>query len=117
MSGVLLKHPYLAQLVFKRQPWNELEKEAGGIVECHPDAYTECTDGENFWTEHSLFFTTNPSLYSAKLCEYGWPLVDRSEGVFSHFLLEEGKRFAFWGKKFDPPKVEHIGFVRTGKGY
>ena len=44
MARVLAGHPYLAQLALKRQPWNEQEKAAGGIVERWPHEYAEECD-------------------------------------------------------------------------
>jgi hypothetical protein len=107
----------LAQVALKRQPWNEQEKAAGGIVETSPDDFTERTFDWGTYTQHRRCFTTNPCLYRTNLCHYGWPQVSESEGVFSHFLLERGFSFAFWGGKFDPSAVEHIGVHRTGTGY
>lgn len=118
MIAVIERHPELVQLALKRQPWNEQEKAAGGIVECCPDDFTQRTDKGDVWTEHRKCFTTNPSIYPAALCAQGWPQVPESEGIFTHRLLEDPKvRFGFWGGKFDPPLVEHIGAARTGNGY
>ena len=68
-------------------------------------------------SRHRRFFTTNPSVYRASLCERGWPQEPHSEGVFTHRLLADGFDFAFWGGRFDPPAVTHIGAERTGRGY
>jgi hypothetical protein len=117
MGRVLEREPLLAQLVLKRQPWNEQETAAGGIVEQHPDEYLERLAGVAVWTEHRRFFSTNPSLYSAAICRRAWPQTPSSEGVFTHRLLADGYRFAFWGGKYDPPVVHHIGEARAGRGY
>lgn len=118
MISILERQPHLAQVALKRQPWNDRERAAGGIVEQHPDEYDECQDDEFIWTEHRRFFTTNPSVYSAKLCRLGWPREKHSEGVFTHRLLADPLlRFAFLGGKFDPPRVTHIGAERAGHGY
>lgn len=118
MIELLERRSHLAQVALKRQPWNDEEKAAGGIVELHPDDFTERTDGHAVWTEHRRFFTTNPSVYSARLCRRGWPQQPHSEGVFTHQLLRDPRlRFAFWGAKHAPPLVEHIGAVRAGVGY
>lgn len=117
MIELLLFRPHLAQVALKRQPVNEQEKAAGGIVELDPDAYTECHSEGLVWTEHRKFFTTNPSLYSSDLCRRGWPREPLSEGIFTHRLLTDPDlAFAFWGGKEDPPRVEHIGH-RGGWGY
>lgn len=118
MQATLERHKYLAQLALKRQPWNDEEQAAGGIVELHPDDYEQHTEVGDVWTEHRRNWTTNPSLYSANWCSQGWPQEPLSEGVFTHRLLEDPKlRFAYWGAKFDPPAVWHIGGSREGHGY
>lgn len=118
MVRLLDRQPHLAQVALKRQAWNEEEKAAGGIVELHPDDFTERVEDNLAWTEHRRFFTTNPSVYPARLCRIGWPQEPQSEGVFTHLLLRDPMlKFAFWGGKHDPPLVEHIGAVRAGTGY
>ena len=118
MIRLLKDRPYLAQVALKRQPWNPEEKAAGGIVELHPEDFIERSDGLVNWTEHRRFFTTNPSVYSSRLCRIGWPQEPQSEGVFTHKLLTDPMlRFAFWGGKFDAPHVHHIGDERQGTGY
>jgi hypothetical protein len=117
MIAVLERRPYLAQLVLKRGPENEQEREAGGIVECWPDEYRQVTNQGDVWTEHRLFWSTNPAVFSAGWCAQHWPQVDGSERAWTERLREDPHlRFAFWGGKFDPPMCEHIG-VRVGHGY
>lgn len=113
MLDELDAHPTLAQVALKRQAWNAEEKAAGGICELHPGDFID--RGPLCW--HRRFFTTNPSVYSAALCHMGWPQEPHSEGVFTHRLLAEGYRFAFWGGRFRAPMVTHIGEHRTGTGY
>jgi hypothetical protein len=118
MIALLERAPHLVQVALKRQAWNDAERAAGGVVEANSEAFTECHDGLTTWTETRAFFTTNPSVYSTDLCWLGWPQVPRSEGVFTHQLLKDPRtRFAYWGGKFDPPRVTHIGEERTGCGY
>lgn len=118
MAMVLDAHPHLAQLALRRQPWNDDERSAGGIVEQHPDDYREWNSTIGDWLEHRRFFTTNPSLYRRSLCERGWPEVEHSEGVFTHQLLADPDvRFGFWGRRDDTPWVTHIGHERVGIGY
>ena len=119
MCGILKRDPRLVQIALLRQPWNEQEKAAGGIMQLHPEDYTEQRHGDAVWTEHRRNFTTNPSIYRAKLCERGWPQESESEGKFGLQLMAEDPeaRFAFWGGKNDPPLVEHIGAERKGTGY
>lgn len=113
MIGVLERRPYLAQIALKRQPWNEFECAAGGIVEQCPSDYREISDSRARWTEHQRFFTTNPSVYSRELVRLGWPQVAESEGIFTLQLLELGRAFAYLGGKFDAPRVTHIGEARA----
>lgn len=117
MIEILDREPGLAQVALKRQPWNASERIAGGIVEQHPDSYVERQRRWGRWTEHDRFFTTNPSVYRASLCERGWPQRAESEGHFTKQLRDDGFTFAFWGGKFSPPTVTHIGRHRAGKGY
>lgn len=117
MKDVLCNSYPLAQVALKRQPWNSEEKKAGGIIEMWPDLYEELQIANQTVSVHDNFFTTNPSLYHHHIAKRGWPQVSRSEEVFTNELRADGLRFAFWGKKFDPPRVEHIGEHRVGTGY
>lgn len=132
MIGVLQLAPELLQLALRRQPWNDQERAAGGIVEQHPDAYTECEhvitdDGcteakwSASWLEHRLFFTTNPSIYHRELYRWNdWPTGANSEGRFSHQLLNRygpRARFGFFGSRASGEWVHHIGAERVGTGY
>lgn len=117
MIELLEAESHLVQVALKRQPVNEEECAVGGIVEANPDDFRQRVEGGVIWTEHRRFFTTNPSVYFTRLCRHGWPQVPQSEGMFTRRLLEDpDARFAFWGGKYDPPMVEHIG-VRCGTGY
>lgn len=118
MVAVLEQNPGLAQMALMRQPVNSEEREAGGIVECHPDDFAEVGDGTHTWTEHRRYWTTNPSVYSTRWCKLGWPQEPQSEGMFTHKLLTDPLlRFGFWGPKHGPPMCEHIGYERAGVGY
>lgn len=119
MAEVLTEHPHLVQLALRRQPWNDDERAAGGIVEQHPDDYEDRSDRHGHeWLEHRRFFTTNPSLYRRELCARGWPQVRHSEGIFTHHLLEDPDvRFGFWGPRHSGEWVRHIGNERVGCGY
>lgn len=119
MIQVLEENPHLAQVALRRQPWNENERAAGGVVEQYPDSYVDCSDEHgNEWLEHRLFFTTNPSVYRRSLIERGWPQVEHSEGIFTHQLIaDQALRFAFFGPRSWAPAVFHIGDKRTGTKY
>ena len=114
MQSILERDHGLAQIALLRQPWNELEIEHGGIVECDPAAYTQ-RDG---YFTHRKFFTTNPCMYRGTLIkEFEWPEGEFSEGKFGLRLWRYGYLSAYLGRKFDAPLVTHIGETRLGNGY
>lgn len=118
--AALARDEHVAQVALKRQPWNPQEVAAGGIIETDPDSYHEgvCCGGGYFYTAHRKFFTTNPSIYRRDIAERGWPQEANSEGKFGIELFKDPHVVStFWGGKFDPPKVHHIGDTRAGKGY
>lgn len=122
MRQVLDARPHVQQVALRRQPWNDIEKAAGGIVESNPDDYTDMflsDDSGLEWLEHRRFFTTNPCLYRTSLCDRGWPDVEFSEGIFSHLLFDEDPLncSAFFGSRSSGEWVTHIGHNRTGHGY
>ena len=106
-----------------RQPWNDAEIAAGGVLELNPDGYTPYA-GLNrnqdtvHWLEQDRFFTTNPSLFRRELIEmFEWPAGSESEGRFSIEVTRAGFNFAYWGEMGDGPAVHHIGKHRQGVGY
>lgn len=118
MAAVLDRNPHLVQLALRRQPWNDEERAAGGIIEQHPGDYVDVTDGDNWWLEHRRFFTTNPSLYRLSQCSTHWPRGSLSEGRYTHQLLASpAVRFGFWGTRESGQWVTHIGHERVGTGY
>ena len=118
MQRVLVRNPSLIQLALRRQPWNDAERAAGGIVEQHPEHYHDVSDGSAHWLEHRRFFTTNPSIYRRQLTEKRWPDGAESEGRFGLMLMENpAVKFGYWGRRADPPKVHHVGSDRMGTGY
>lgn len=120
MATTLNENRHLVQLALLRQPWSPEEKAVGGIMQMWPDEYEEKTDGESFWVEHKLFYTTNPGLFRGSLArENPWPDGPRCEEKFGQGLLakDDSLRFAFWGKKFARNLVTHIGDERVGTGY
>lgn len=119
MATVLNANPYLVQMALRRQPWNPVERAAGGVVESRADEYDDHSDGLHHWLEHRLFFTTNPCLYRAGLIwKHPWPKGTDSEGRFSIDLCRSPKvRFGFWGARASGEWVTHIGTERVGTGY
>lgn len=115
--SVLKHYPKLSQMALRRQPWNDKEKEAGGILEAvGHENFIDCIDLGHYWMEHRNFFTTNPSVYPVGISKLGWPDAPACEGVFSAKLRELDYVSGFWGRREDGPWVEHIG-ERIGTGY
>lgn len=101
----------LAQVVLKRQPWSPEEHAVGGIIECHPEDYTDHQDGDLRWVSHQRIFSLNPCLIPRHVLEVGWP--DGNEAEMTSNLVALGYRFAFLGSTTDPPRVEHVGYERS----
>lgn len=116
---LLESHPSLVQVALRRQPWNDAERAAGGIVEMNPEAYLDAYFETLPWAAHREFFTTNPCVYRRSLCSRGWPDDPHSEGKLGAIIRDESVAppFAFWGWKFSDPWVTHIGKERVGSGY
>jgi hypothetical protein len=125
LIAVMAGHPYLAQLVLKRQPWNEQERAAGDILALWPQEFAQRSTPHGQWLEHRLWFSTNPSIYRPSLLLTDWPDPPRCEEAFTQQLLQQGfskiapadVRFGVWGRRDDPPRVWHLGDQRVGAGY
>lgn len=125
MAAALDADATLVQMALRRQPWAPAEHAAGGVVEMHPEAYTDEEHDGHPYLRHRLFFTTNPSLYHRSLTTKTWPAGNGSEGRFTHRLFRDGigtvsgtrLGFGYWGGRSDAPWVEHIGVQRAGVGY
>lgn len=116
IADVLTRHPYLTQMALRRQPWNDTERAAGGVVEVNPNAYLDCGG----WLQHRLFHTTNPSLMRRDLfTTYDWPDGANSEGRFAHtvFGVDPTACAGYWGSRGSGEWVDHIGAERVGRGY
>jgi hypothetical protein len=114
MVEVLDHDETLAQVVLKRQPWSPEEQRAGGIIESHPYDYTDHQAGTLQWTSHQRIFSLNPCVIPRRVLEMGWPAGNEAEMTAN--LVAGGFRFAFYGHRNDPPRVEHVGAVR-GSGW
>lgn len=125
MAVVLDSCPEIVQMALRRQPWNDAEKAAGGVVELQPDefhdAFLATHHGSRFdWLEHQLFWTTNPSLIRRQhIIDHPWPNVEQSEGIYTRQLLDHDPdyRFGYWGARDSGEWVHHIGDRRAGTGY
>lgn len=118
MAAVMAAHPYLAQICLRRQPWNEAEKVAGGIIEQWPNEYRDREWEGSHWLEHRLFVSTNPALWKMSRIKQGWPVCEQSERVYSEqVFMDKQARSAFWGTRDSGVWVTHVGQHRAGVGY
>lgn len=115
MVDVLETNPRLAQMALLRQPWNDTEKAASGVLNVCPGAFTEEGGAGREWLRHTAWFTTNPSVYRRTLCAEGWPHGEQSEGVFTRRLLDRHPDwcFGYWGARDSGAWVHHIGDERA----
>lgn len=116
MIRVIEAHPYLVQIALLRQPVNDDERAAGGVIEQYPDSYVTRHWHGLTWREHRRHVTTNPALWPRWVLERGWPDAPHSEGHFgiSLFADDANLRAAYWG---DSVYCDHIGDERKGTGY
>lgn len=121
LAGVLDSYPYLTQMALLRQPWWPNEIEHGGLIEALEaggQEFTERTNGTHSWIEHRACFTGNPCVIPRRTFERDWPEGDWSESRFGRLLFRDPEaRGAYWGRRSDPPRVEHIGHQRVGSNY
>ena len=108
MLLVLEHNPHLAQIVLRRQPWSEEEK-ANGTVGGFENSEPRWWENGSSWTEQTHCFSCNPCLIPRRVFERDFT----DEVIFGKQLVSEGMKFAFWGTKDDPPRVEHIGVNRS----
>lgn len=134
MAMLLRAEPSLAQLVLKRNPWSQLEKDAGGQMEIAPDEYLDCSATlesvynevelyveEFYWTEHITenakalhVFSFNPCLIRREAIEAFF--ANHGDGLergVTDAVLAAGFHLAYWGRRTDPPRAEHIGVNRS----
>lgn len=115
MAEMLRRRAHLAQLVLKRQPWSPEEIAAGGQIEVNPSAYSELSSNVGARVEHRTLFSFNPSLIPRRVFDRAWgPILEAD--VTAELRKARSTRFAYWGRKADPPRCVHIGEVRSA-GY
>jgi len=116
MQATMEKHPDLAQLSLKRQPWHREELEVGDMLKWRPEGTYEERDGH---LAHRAFWTSTFSLVRRSfLAANEWPTQAGSERRFGRQLFRQpGIYSGMVGTLDDPPRMTHIGKVRAGFGY
>jgi hypothetical protein len=121
LDRVLDEQQHLTQIALRRQPWFANETAHGGMLEAleqQGQTFTEQTDGKHHWIEHRATFTGNPCLIPQRTFAHDWPEGAWSESRFGQLLFTNPEaRGAYWGRRSDPPRVEHIGHQRVGRNY
>lgn len=121
LALVLDEVPYLTQIALRRQAWFGNEIRAGGMLEAleaQGQIFTEQHAGRLAWIEHRACFTGNPSLIPVRTFAEDWPDGAWSESRFGrHLFRDPAAHGAYWGRRGDPPMVEHIGHERRGHDY
>lgn len=107
MRTVLDRSPQCAQVVLKRQPWSVEEAQAGGIIEMNPHDYLDSPYDDVHWTTHTRIFSLNPCLIPRHIFALGYPNGNEAEQTTR--LVDRGYHFAMYGKRQDPPLVDHVG--------
>jgi len=117
MMEVMKNNSHIKQMALQRLPRGG--RELYSVIDSHPERYEEKTDGSNFWAEHRAGYTCSPCLYRKSLIyESPWPLIERSEKEYGKLLFKDpNAKCAYWGKKTDKPKTEHIGIIKKGFGH
>lgn len=114
LAALLIRRPYLAEVVLQRQPLAPEEHAWGGVA-AHPD-WVQQSDDWAAWVEEETIFSLNPCLVPRRALEIGWPsgpLGVGNESGMTNACVARGLRFAFWGHKHDAPIVNHIGAYRS----
>lgn len=118
--GHVLDHEApVAQMALYRNPVSSEEHDAGGYIPMRRGAYAPRGSGNVRWFEHTVCWTTNPSLFRASFAR-AYPWIDDGkpacEGRFGFDLREKRPEttYGIWGA--GEPWVEHFG-ERAGRGY
>lgn len=116
MARILHCEPHLTSLTLKRNPWSPEEINAGGQIELSPLEYTERSCPSGHWVQHRHLFSFNPSLIRSEALQIALTAPSMLEAGITEALQYEQWWFAYYGKRDDPPRCEHIGHARSS-GY
>lgn len=112
---VLDAHPELAQMCFKREPFDpsEGDDQLAAICNLAPNHGAKAD-----YTWHDFLFSMNPCLIPKRILGLGWPagpLGVGNESGMTTKLLERGYVFGSWGHVGDEPWCRHIGVARSAQ--
>ena len=117
MIRLLHCEPHLAQVLLKRQPWNDEEIAAGNIIQAYPDEHTDHSCPSGNWVEHRRLFSFNPFIAPRHVLELALAeSANTLERGVTDTLLKHDYSFAYYGKRDDEPRCHHIGDQRSS-GY
>jgi hypothetical protein len=111
MVQSLTEDPSLSQMILKRNPVSHEEFAAGGYIEISPLDYAEYHSPIGTYITHNKFFSLNPGVIPSDIFRKGWPLSN--ERGMIEIMKNAGYKSAIWGRRTDPPLIEHIGHYRT----
>ncbi len=111
-SAVLDSHHELAEMCFKREPFDVSEgsDQLAAICGLAANSGAKAT-----YTWHDFIFSLNPCLIPRRVLELGYPagpLGIGNEAGMTTKLLEAGYVFGSWGHVGDPPYARHLGLMR-----
>ncbi len=112
-AAVLDAHHELAQMCFKREPFDPSEgtDQLGAICGLAANSGAKAT-----YTWHDFIFSLNPCLIPKQILQMGYPagpLGIGNEAGFTRMLLEAGFVFGSWGHVGDPAYARHLGLIRS----
>ncbi len=113
VCAFLDKHKEVAEVTFLRNRCYPAEMDPATVLGHNPKRLKDRKQGPWRWSEHTMYFSANPSVYRKDLVQLGWPLDKGSEMVVTHRILAQGQHFAYWGHKKDEPTLTHIGEYRA----
>lgn len=121
LTYVMDHRKHLTQISLLRQPWYEIEINAGGVLQVFMKQTKRIYAkrlGNKQWLEHRFFWTCNPSVFPLWVAEREWPKSGYSEARFGMELFEDENLYSgVWGRLNTPYYVEHIGSYQNGGSY
>lgn len=119
---VLVSHPHLAQMCFRREPWwgSPVEMQLGdqlAAIASQARTSVAVVNRSEIWTEHDYIFSLNPCLIPRVIIDtYTWPsgpIGIGNETGMTNQLLDDKWLFGSWGVPGDGQVwARHLGEER-----